>query len=291
MRTSWHAFATRKWNENETEPTLHQNTKLNYKRLLNNRKAENKNMKVLIAIPSKARIETLEENAYSWVKYLVGVDWKIFVEPQEEDEYRHVFGYENVVAIGADNLGLGYSKMCIKAYAINNHYDLVFKLDDDIRGFTDFRKKMKPEGTAHYMSLLLKQLAVCFEKNEELGAIAFPYSFEMYEKKVWEPTKRLQTAFMMRTELMHAEKHISVFEDFAAGLWILTRGKKIMKYCLTGIDMGVKVGGGSGGHQVFDRHAQALKEVVQLRNIYPPLTFRPVDKPWKIEPDLRSVNL
>jgi len=248
-------------------------------------------MKVLIAIPSKARVETLEKNAYQWIKHISGIDWKIFVEPQDFVEYSHVFGFENVKDIQADNRGLGYAKDFITSYAKSAGYDLIFKIDDDIRGFTDFRKKLKPEGTGRYLSALIPQLAKCFNIQPELGAIAFPYAFEMYDRKLWEATKRIQTAYLIRTDLMYSNRAVSVFEDFVAGLHVLTQGKKILKYCLTGIDMGVKVGGGSGGHQMFDRHAQALKEVEELRKVYPPLCFRAVDKPWKIEPDLRSVEL
>ena len=55
--------------------------------------------------------------------------------------------------------------------------------------------------------------------------------------------------------------------------------------------MGVKVVGGTGGHQSFDRKEQALSEVEELRKIYPPLAFRAVDKSWGIEPDLSSVKI
>ena len=41
--------------------------------------------------------------------------------------------------------------------------------------------------------------------------------------------------------------------------------------------------------------SKKLKEIIQkyelLRKIYPPLVFRKVNKPWEIEPDLRSVKI
>ena len=58
-----------------------------------------------------------------------------------------------------------------------------------------------------------------------------------------------------------------------------------------GQDNGVAVGEGTGGLQDFDRSQLAEIEAEQLRKMYPPLTFRKVDKPWKIEPDVKSIKL
>lgn len=246
-------------------------------------------MKILLAIPSKARAETLKKYTYQWLSLLSeSVDWKIFVEPQDLGEYS---GIQNLVPLPENNQGLGYAKSFIKSYAERHGYDFIFKLDDDIRGFTDFRKKRTPIETRWFIEKNLPLWLKCFENYKDLGAIAFPYSFEMYERKLWEPTKRVQTAYIVRTSMLYDNPNCSVFEDFATGLHIFVRGGRIMRYCMAGIDCGVKVGGGSGGHQSFDRRAKAELEVPILRSIYPPLDFRAVDKPWGIEPDIGSVKL
>ena len=46
-----------------------------------------------------------------------------------------------------------------------------------------------------------------------------------------------------------------------------------------------------GGMFDFDRSKLVTQEAELLRKIYPPLIFRKVDKPWKIEPDMKSIKL
>lgn len=246
---------------------------------------ENNKVKLLIAIPSKNRLEVLKKNALNWVGE-VGYDFKIFVEPQDS-QYDCL---KNVVYLKENNRGLGYSKSQIKEYAIANGYTHIFKVDDDVRGFTKFRQILKEDEMLEWIKKVIISSANAFA-DQRVGAIGFPYRFEMYEKEGWTVTKRLQTAYIVPTEFFHADEKVSVFEDFAQGLTVLTKGRLILKYGMAGIDMGVGVGKGSGGHQSFDRKRQALSELDILRTIYPPLNFRKVDKPWGIEPDLSSVHL
>jgi TET-associated glycosyltransferase-like protein len=247
-------------------------------------------LKILLAVPSKARADVLAKYTYPWAS-LLPFELKIFVEPQDKDKYYPKFPGNNVVVLLDSNKGLGYAKSCIKKYAETYGYDLIFKLDDDIQCFTDFRKRLKPEQCAEFLTKLIPQFIESFEKHPSLSAISFPYNFEMYDKFKFLKTKRIQTAYIVRTEFFSVDPEISVFEDFAVGLNILAQGGKIMKYGMTGIECGVKVGGGEGGHQSFDRAQKALEEQVLLRKIYPPLGFRKVDKPWKYEPDIASVKL
>lgn len=249
-------------------------------------------MKTLIAIPSKARSETLAKYSLAWLHLLPDtIPWRVFIEPQDVAEYDAVLTPDQYVVLPENNQGLGYSKEHIKQYAIDNFYDVVFKMDDDVRGFTDFRRRTTPEETAKLLAHLIPQWGQMFEVFPTLGAIAFPYRNELYDRTEWERTKRLQTAYLIRVSCMHADRRVSTFEDFAAGLYALTRGYFLQKYGLVGLDLGVKVGGGTGGLQKFNRKELALKELDRLREIYPPLTYRVVDKPWEIEPDIRSVKL
>lgn len=239
-------------------------------------------------MPSKNRAETLSKYTYQWLK-LMDFDWKIFVEPQDVEKYKD---FQNVEVIPENDKGLGYVKEHIQAFCYKNGYDLVFKIDDDVKCFTNFRKTTKPEETAEMMNNFLKEKALPMFEKETLGAIAFPYSFEMYEKFEFEKTKRVQTSYICRVQyIKQKETGISVFEDFAVGLSILVDNRIILKCGTMGQNLGVKVGGGSGGLQDFDRSICAMREVELLRKIYPPLGFRKVDKPWKIEPNLRTVKL
>lgn len=248
------------------------------------------NNKILIAIPSKNRVEILKKNALSWVP-LTGFDWVVFVEPQDSDKYASLLEGGHGYVLPENNKGLGYAKTFIKKYAEENGYTHIFKIDDDVQGFTKYRQKLYLDVTANWFKDFMKDIEVAFYKYPKVKAVSFPYNFEMYELKKWEVTKRVQTAFICRTQDFFASEKISVFEDFALGLKIIVNGGLILKYCMAGIEMGVKVGGGSGGHQSFDRFEQAKAEAVELRKIYPPLNFRKVDKSWKIEPDLSSLEL
>ena len=247
-------------------------------------------MKLLIAIPSKNRVDVLEKNAMQWVP-LTGIDWMVFVEPQDADKYAHFNLSNHGFVLPENNKGLGYAKSQIKKYAIENGYTHIFKIDDDVQGFTKYRQRLFKEVTAEWVKEFITDIKSVFERYSKVKAVAFPYAFEMYELKKWETAKRIQTAYICRIEDFHADEKISVFEDFASGLKIITAGGAILKYCMAGIEMGVKVGGGTGGHQSFDRFEQAKKEAEELRKIYPPLNFRRVNKPWKIEPDMSSVTL
>lgn len=246
-------------------------------------------MKILLAVPSKNRVGVLLKNTYKWL-CLMPYDFAIFVEPQDLNKYSEI---DFVVPLRENNKGLGYAKKSIQEYAQKNGYDLVFKIDDDIQCFTDFRTSLTPEKTAEHLFLFIRDKVIpLFEKHEILGAVTFPYSFEMYDKKEFAPTKRVQTSFIVRADFLASPyEEISVFEDFSVGLQILTSGFKILKYGMIGIKMGIMVGAGTGGHQSFDRKKQAEKEVLLLRKIYPALKFRKVNKPWEIEPDISSVKL
>lgn len=252
-------------------------------------------MKILVAIPSKNRVDILKENALSWLKY-IDADWKVFVEPQDYAKYLPFLGGHSeepshIVALSENDQGLGFSKQCMKEYAVAQGYDLVFKLDDDVKGWTEFRKILKGKEAAERFNKNLKDITEMFEKQPQVAVVSFPYSFQMFEQYLFKKNKRVQTCYITRTEDFHADPRISVFEDFSVGLKAIVSQKLVLWYGMSGIAMGVKVGGGTGGHQDFDRKERALKEIYVLREIYPPLAFREVDKVWCYEPDLKSLKI
>lgn len=248
-------------------------------------------MKILLAIPSKNRVDILGKFTYQWLKDLP-FDWRIFVEPQDEQEYVACFGRIGVVCLGEDNRGLSYSAKCIKTYAKQNNYDLVFKIDDDVKSFTGFREKGSIDRTVELLKEKIEIFIKWFEEKPNLGAIAFPYSFQMFEKQECVLTKRIQSCYVARTELFTPDDYeFQVFQDFATGINCLLKGKKIVKYNLLGQDLGIAVGKESSPWKNRDRETLARQDCDNLRKLYPPIAFRRVDKPWKIEPDLRSIKL
>lgn len=243
-------------------------------------------MKILLAVPSKKRADVLAKNTLTWLK-LVGEDYAIFVEPDEIIDYTKV-GADRLVDIKAKDKGMAYVKNFIAEYAKAGGYDLVFKLDDDIRGFTHWREKLKtPEEVASRVRYIIGEAGRQFNKYDRVKAIAFPYSFQMFNKFEWAKTSRIQTAYIVRTDSIHPSPEVSVFEDFYTGIKIILTGGMILKYGESGIDMGVGVGKGKGGHQSFDRDAQALKEIEVIKRLYPPLKVKRVTgKNWSVEPVL-----
>lgn len=250
------------------------------------------NNKILLAIPSKNRVRTLQHFTFPWINETTVGDIKIFVEPQDYEKYEARFLESMLVSLSENDQGLGFAKEEIKRYAISGGYDYIFKIDDDIRGFMDFRKNLKlPEAKALFFDQMTTYLVKTLEKHEKLKCICFPYDFELYEKQEWEKTRRVMSAYLCKTEAFHADRRLSVFEDWGQGISILANNGEVLKYGLTGQDMGVEVGKGTGGHQDFDRAAKALQEVAILREIYPPLKFKGVYRPWRIEPDVRSIKI
>lgn len=246
-------------------------------------------MKILLAIPSKNRIEILRKNTYAWLP-LVQAEYKVFVEPRDFSLYETA-GFKNLVSIGENGKGYGFAKRFIKKYAEENGYEVVFKIDDDTKSFTDYRKKTDSAGTAKLLNEFLPKVMAYFEKYPNLGGVSFPYSFHLFEKREWEPVKKVQSNYIVRTQFLACEYNFSNFDDFAVGIDILRKGFKLMKYGLIGQNLGVAVGGGTGGQQDFDRKKQSLEEIELLRKIYPALKFKKVDKPWGIEPDMSSVKI
>jgi hypothetical protein len=250
-------------------------------------------MKLLLAIPSKKRAEIFEKNTWQWLQHITAFDWKIFLEIEDIPNYNGIIANDRIVSLPEANLGLGFSKEIIKKYAQGNGYDAIFKIDDDIEGWTDFRKRQTPEESARFFEKITTELLGLFEKEKEVAGFGFPYSFQMFEKFPLKQTKRVQTAYLFRTAFFHADRRVDIFEDFAASLYAIVKNKLVFTCGLMGIDMGVPVGGGTGGHQSFKRNEERAKRCCDaMREIYPPLKLRVTpDKSWGIEPDFRSVKI
>lgn len=250
-------------------------------------------MKLLVAIPSKGRADTIFKRTLRWVPR-TGFEVRIFVEPQELEAYREAArdgNYQHYltvtdnqfISIRKNDQGLGYAKGFIKRWAIKNGYDLVFKLDDDVLRFTG-RGKNKDDGDMIIdFSAMVGRCRWAFGRYPDVGAIGFPYRNELFEPKEWTHiNRRLQSCYIIRTELI--QDGFSTFEDFAQYIYIRSLNKVTLRYGLMGIDA-ADVGKNRGGCQLFDREAQLDEEVPKLRKIYPALEFKRVQgKAWGFEP-------
>lgn len=255
-------------------------------------------MKLLIAIPSKGRPKELFTRTMRWVSR-AGYDVRVFVEPQELEEYReaatdanYLFRLdikpEQFIDIGENDKGLGFAKSFIANYAKENGYDLVFKMDDDVNRFSGRGKRKADDLMLLEFCEMVGKCRVTFGKYPDVAAIGFPYSFELWEPKQWTAINaRLQTCYICRTEYLIGG--YGVTEDFAQYIYIRSINKVTLRYGLLGIDT-VGVGKGKGGQAFLESRDEAMKgELERLKQYYPALKYKVVkDKDWTIEPDMRG---
>lgn len=239
--------------------------------------------KINIIVPSKNRRDCLEKNTLSWLK-LTGLDYKIYVEPQDKEKYS---GIENIYYLDKNDGGLSYAKEFIKNEVEDG--DFIFKIDDDIKGWTDRQKTVGFKQSAVLFKKMLLDIKELLDKYPNIGVVSFPYSFQMYENFDLKKTKRVQTAYIAKKELFSSPVY-DVFEDFWVGINARYKNYSVVLYGKNAINLGVKVGGGTGGHQDFNRKEKAEREVVLLKKEFPTIKFRKVDKDWGIEPDLSSIK-
>ena len=255
-----------------------------------------KSMKLLIAIPSKGRSKSIYRRTLRWITR-TGYDVRIFVEPQDIEAYRAGIEHANYsewldihpdqfIDIGQNDQGLGYAKDFIKQYALDNGYDLVFKMDDDVLRFAPRGPFKDDGGMIIDFAGAVGACRKAFGRYPDIGAIGFPYRNELYETaKEWTHINaRLQTCYIIRAELLQGG--FNTLEDFAQYAYLRSQNKVTTRYGLIGIDC-AEVGTGKGGLQAFDREAQLDVEIPKLQEIYPAVRFKPVKgKKWSIEPDM-----
>lgn len=226
-------------------------------------------MRCLVIIPSKARPKNVGKYTMPFVERL-DLDYRIFVEPQDYQKYA---AYKNVVTLPENNKGLGYSTMYAKKYAEQHGYDLIFRIDDDVKAIGEIEKDIDK---------IIASFGI-----EKVGAVVFPYDFEFYaktEKLFTRVNKRTQTCYIIRTSIFEPREDISTFDDFYQYLIMRQKGYDTL-YCSKHLIKCAPVGGGDGGLQLFDRSAMALKEIQIFKGIDPTINvISKPHKPWKYEP-------
>lgn len=229
-------------------------------------------MRCLVIIPSKGRPSNVARYVLPFMARLK-MEYKIFVEPQEADLYP----FPGVEVIPENNLGLGYATSYAKEYAEARGYDLVFKVDDDVKGIGSVENDM---------ARILSAFDI-----DKVGAVVFPYSFEFYAKTealFSRVNKRIQTCYLIRTQLFRPSKDVSTFEDFYQFLLLRQSGYDTL-FCSRHMINCAAVGSGKGGLQGFDREAMARKEINIFRSIDPTIeVVAKPGKPWKHEPKFTS---
>ena len=226
-------------------------------------------MKTLVIVPSKQRPEVFEKYTKPFITNL-GLDSLLILEKEDYDNYN----FNNKLELEESDMGIGYALLHGKKYAEKHGYELIFKIDDDVKEIGNIKDDLEE---------IYKQMA----NNPEISAVGFPYSFQFYDKSEQLFThinKRLQTCYIIKTKSFTPKTEISTFEDFSQFLHIIQRGEKTL-YCARHMIKCKPVGGGKGGCQCFDRRKQAEKEIKIFNQIDPSVGFIVKEnKPWYYEP-------
>lgn len=227
-------------------------------------------MRLLIAVPSKKRPEVFEKFAKPFINKF-DCDKILVLEKEDYNDY----DFDNKLMLEKSNQGLSYSLKAIKKYAHENKYDLIFKIDDDVKTigtvWEDIDKIIAP-----------------FETHIELGAISFPYRFQFYDKSdrlFTHINKRLQTCYIIRTSCYSIDQKASnLFEDFYNFMMLRMQGYFTL-YCAKH-DIDCKpVGEGKGGIQCFDRKELAIEAIREFKAIDPTIeVITKKDRSWYYEP-------
>lgn len=252
-------------------------------------------MRMLIAIPSKARAQTIAKKTMAYVPHL-GIDYRVFVEPQDYDSYAVTVGEHALTRLDANDCGLGYAKVAMHDYAVMHGYEAIFKLDDDIEFWSPGHGTAQSNRatTSDTLRRTLAQISDLLMRKLLVQAVGFTYKTFMHPNSVmaWSMNGKLQTAYVCRTESFASHPNISTFEDFYTTLSIWVNGGVTMRYARAGMALsgGKYIGLNTGGLQCFDRKLLAEAEIGYFRALFPPLKIKRVDRPWGIEPDMAAAR-
>lgn len=252
------------------------------------------NMRTLLAVPTKGRIDTIGKDTLAWLPAAAKKmerDWILAVEPQEAKLYEKFYPQwkENLLILPENNKGLTYSLIKIKEYAIAHSYEAVFKIDDDMRGWYGRERK-----SGNTLKAFTRGLGACEEMllraSTGIMAVSFPYSNHMFEvEKEWSERGRLQTCYLIRPEWWYLNPKMKDNDDFSAFISLRFQGFEVFRYNWLGM-VCKPVAKNPGGLQMFNRRDTMIESNAILRQEFPDLKFRKVEgKPWDEEPDMRSV--
>lgn len=238
-------------------------------------------LKLAAITPSRNRPSILRKHALPFLTSL-GIEYRIGLEQTDSQQYDSV---PNAV-YSADNIGITGALLSMRASLSNT--ELLFKIDDDVRGFTGNLKKNLPVFIAQ------------FEKHPKLGAICFPYEQEFYypARKLFSYVNaRLQTCYIIRQELLGSwlgnvydpvvKPFGDPFEDFLHFIDMRSKGYFTLLASANRIKC-LPVGKGVGGLQDFNRAEYGLKTIKEIIQMYPKLNLQirhKSESSWQYEPD------
>ena len=224
-------------------------------------------MRLLLAIPSHNR-------AYSCMKKLFWLkdfqyDWKIFCEQDQAMYYTQSVGESNIVETpnGSGLMGQIYH---IGRYADQKNYDLVLKMDDDMRFHLD---KGKKEDTHNVVSDYCDKAIEQF-KSESIGLITvskyMEYRYGKREGFILR-NRAVYGNYMTRTKyLLKMIPELLLFDDLWISIECQLDGKEILTYLEAYEDALTHTN--AGGLQTYNRDEMSRQSFLIASDIYPLIT-------------------
>jgi len=241
-------------------------------------------MRVLICVPSKGRPYDFEKKMLTWLSG-VGIPYKVFVEEQDFIYYKQVAGKDSVIPLKKDDMGIGYCARAYSEYAVAWGYDLIWRIDDDTRGFTSKAIGNGRSGyTKEIMHNILDDVLPDFEKYENLGAVRFLHSkYSIYEaigknRKYTHLDDELFNARIIKPELEGLlNENITTAEDACLSVLVRDAKQHILTYGRSGINS--EVNRNTGGFNMMDRAEMTKATHKYIVKRFPKIELRE-NKTW-----------
>lgn len=241
-------------------------------------------MKILIIIPSKGRPIQLKALTGDWL-FKSGIDYKILIEPQDMNAY---WEFENILQLPENDMGMEYAQLQGKLYAEQHGYDVIFKIDDDIEGWTTMNKKDKKSNTNRFLQII-KDIEKPLEKDEIVG-ISFGYRQEFWHDKTWFGiNQRFQSCYVVKTKYyqpyLYQYNGKGMWEDMINFLRVIKDGHKVLRYGKYQMDTRVESGMEGGLTDWYkQRNLEQYKQTLEgFKKEFPWMTFRQ-KKNGRLEP-------
>lgn len=231
-------------------------------------------MKVLVAVPSHNRSNTIQKDCLDWLQDTdsqvnsVQIDWKIFVEKNQELYYKYIVPHKNL-AITPDGSGLIGQVRMIGKYAEQQGYDWVFKIDDDM-SFLKYDKAKREYRSSNFNAMMFEFTQFIKDNTDTFCInVAKPSDYRYAkEREGFLPRRKpIYGNYLVRpATLTGIPRDLKLCDD----LWISLKGKEAGGvYTYIGAYENAITLTNAGGLQSIDRQKATKDTYEVLRQYYP----------------------
>jgi hypothetical protein len=226
---------------------------------------------VKICVPSKGRAELFAKKTFRILEH-TKLPWSVFVEPQDEREYKKLIPHSRIEVLGRDNKRLGYALASIRDHCLEEGIQFVWKMDDDVNHWYCQTRVSPKEDQGKFLDdvrNLLKSAKRTLKKR--LGGFSFPGHFRHEDwRDFTHVNKMFETTYIVNTRNWFVPPVLEGYhEEFVATSYLVKGGyvlPRVGKYCWTA-DLSVA----EGGLQSFDRVKEQEDAYKLLEEEYPEL--------------------